>query len=379
MIGRLQGLLQWLFMQAEAVFNRAFGDRLNPLYHLGAITFFLFWIVAGTGLYLYAFFDTSVEGAYRSVEALSHGQWFAGGVLRSVHRYASDAMVATMAVHLLRYFAFDRLRGFRWFSWVSGVALIWLVYVSGANGYMLPWDQLAQLITVASFEWLDALPSFGGTLIRNFMYPDSVNDRLFSLLVFIHIGVPLLALLVMWVHIQRVPKARTNPPRAIAISVLVMLLVMAIVQPVLSQGGPAQLDRVPGPLQMDWFLLGLYPLVYVWPPWAVWALVVGLTVVLLALPWLPLRRGGPARALQMTLHPGAAQVPIQPGETILEAGLRADLGLHYDCRSGGCGLCLCTVLNGRVDHGADQSALLTEAMRARVTAAPRWSPAPPEP
>lgn len=365
MIARLQGLLQWLFMRAEAVFNRAFGDRLNPLYHLGAITFFLFWIVAGTGLYLYAFFDTSVDGAYRSVEALTHGQWFAGGVLRSVHRYASDAMVATMAVHLLRYFAFDRLRGFRWFSWVSGVALIWLVYVSGANGYMLPWDQLAQFVTVASFEWLDALPSFGGTLIRNFIYPDSVNDRLFSLLVFIHIGVPLLALLVMWVHIQRVPKAKTNPPRAIAISVLMMLLVMAIVQPVLSQGGPAQLDRVPGPLQMDWYLLALYPLVYVWPPEAVWALVVGLTVVLLALPWLPLRRGGPARAWQMTLHPGAAQVPVQPGETILEAGLRADLGLRYDCRSGGCGLCLCTVLNGQVDHGAFQPAVLTDAMRAR--------------
>ena len=59
-------------MRVEALFNRAFGDRLNPLYHLGAITFFLFWVVGGSGLYLYAFFDTSVAGAYRSVEALTH-------------------------------------------------------------------------------------------------------------------------------------------------------------------------------------------------------------------------------------------------------------------------------------------------------------------
>ena len=78
-------LLRGAFMHAEAMFNRAFGDKLNPLYHLGALTFYLFWIVAGSGLYLYAFFDTSVQGAYRSVEALTHGQWFAGGILRSVH------------------------------------------------------------------------------------------------------------------------------------------------------------------------------------------------------------------------------------------------------------------------------------------------------
>jgi hypothetical protein len=51
------GPRRWLraaFMQAEALFNRAFGDPLNPLYHLGALTFWLFWIVCGTGLFLYA-------------------------------------------------------------------------------------------------------------------------------------------------------------------------------------------------------------------------------------------------------------------------------------------------------------------------------------
>ena len=116
MIGALQALMRWGFMQVEALFNRAFGDRLNPYYHLGPLTFFLFWIVAGTGLYLFAFFDTSVTGAYQSVEGLTHRQWFIGGIVRSVHRYASDAMVVTMVIHMLRYFAFDRMRGFRWFS-----------------------------------------------------------------------------------------------------------------------------------------------------------------------------------------------------------------------------------------------------------------------
>jgi len=360
----MKALLRRGFLQAEALFNRAFGDKLNPLYHLGATVFFLFWVVGASGLYLYAFFDTSVEGAYRSVQALTEGQWFAGGVLRSAHRYASDALVATMVVHALRHFAFDRLRGFRWFSWVTGVVLIWLVYVAGANGYMLPWDQLAQFVTQASFEWLDGLPGFGGALIRNFIRPESVSNRLFSLLVFIHIGVPLVALLLMWIHVQRVPKAQTQPPRPIALAVLAMLCLLSLVQPVFSQGGAANLARAPTTLELDWFLLALYPLVYAWPLSAVWALVGIGTLVLLALPWLPPRRG-PRAACHVTMHPGAMPVVARAGETLLEAGLRAGLALPYDCRAGGCGQCVCTVLNGHIDPGPFQPAALTAAMRAR--------------
>jgi len=141
----------------------------------------------------------------RRVEALTHGQPWAGGVLRSIHRYASDGLVLTMLLHMAHHWAFDRYRGFRWFSWVSGLALLWLVYVAGINGYMLPWDRLAKFTVVATAEWLDWLPIFNGTLVRNFIFEENVSDRLFSLLSFIHIGVPLAILALLWVHTQRVP------------------------------------------------------------------------------------------------------------------------------------------------------------------------------
>lgn len=365
MIAAIQRLLRWCFMHAEALFNHVFGDRLNPFYHLGAIAFFLFWLVAGSGLYLYIFFDTSVTGAHASVEALTHGQWFLGGILRSTHRYASDGLVVTMFIHLLRHFAFDRLRGFRWFAWVTGVALIWFVYISGINGYMLPWDRLAQFTIIASFEWLDWLPGFGGNLIRNFIYPDSVNDRFFSLLAFVHIGAPLLTLLLMWVHIQRVPKASTTPPRAIAIGLIVTMLALSLLRPVLSQGGAADLGVTVTTVALDWFYLGFYPLLYVWPLDRVWLLAVAVTLLLALLPWLPPRRRSERREWQVEMHPGARRVTARAGETLLEAGLRTGLALPYDCRNGGCGVCVCSVLHGRVDHGDFQPAVLTDVMRAR--------------
>lgn len=364
MIDALQRFLRWIFMHMEAVFNRAFGDRINPLYYLGSIAFFLFWVVAITGLYLYIFFDTAVNGAYLSVESLTHGQRFIGGIARSVHRYASDGMVLTMTMHMLRHFAFDRLRGFRAFSWITGVTLIWFVYISGIGGYMLPWDRLAQFVTVSTFEWLDWLPGFGGNLIRNVIYPDSITDRFFSLLAFLHIGAPLLTLLMMWVHVQRVPKVSTNPPRPIAIGMLGTLLLLALWQPVVSQGGQADVTRAVARVALDWFYLAVYPLIHAIPLGWLWAALMTFTLLLVVLPWLPLRRAGAQRVRRIEFHPGPRPVKAQPGETLLEAGLRAGLALPFECRNGGCQVCLCSVLQGEVDHGNYQPASLTEAMRA---------------
>ena len=42
-----------------------------PWHHLGALGYFLFWVIAATGIYLFAFFDTSVTGAHASLERLT--------------------------------------------------------------------------------------------------------------------------------------------------------------------------------------------------------------------------------------------------------------------------------------------------------------------
>lgn len=362
MIAALQARLRAAFMAAEGLFNRAFGDRLNPLYHLGAICFLLFWIIAGSGLYLYAFFDTSVAGAHASVDSITHRQWWAGGLLRSMHRYASDALVLLMLLHLLRHFAHDRLRGYRAFSWLTGVALIWLVYLTGINGYMLPWDRLAQFVAVGSFEFIDLLPGLGGGLARNFLYPESVSDRFFSLLVFIHIGVSLLLLLLMFAHVQRVPRASTHPPRAIALGMLAMLLGLALLLPVHSQGGAADLTREVGALALDWFYLALYPLLDRWPAALLWGVLAAATLLLALLPWLGAGRRK-QHSFQVLMHPGARRVLARPGETLLDAGLRSGLALPYDCRNGACGLCACRITQGKVEHGSFQPEALTRAMR----------------
>ena len=277
--------LKNIWQRLEKLFSIPFGQALNPWHHLGAITFFMFWVLLVSGIYLYIFYRTGVDEAYQSVESLTHYQWYAGGVMRSLHRYSSDVMVMTMLLHMLRNFIGGRFYSYRWFSWVTGVLLIWLVYSSGINGYWMVWDRLAQFIAIATTEWFDALPLFSQPLARNFLMQGDVNDRFINLLSFAHITVPLILLLLMWVHTKRMNHAETNPPKPLVIGTLLALLALSLIKPALSHV-QADLSLAPGMIQLDWFYLALYPLIYAWSPGAVWMLVFGITLLLLAVPWL---------------------------------------------------------------------------------------------
>ncbi|MFZ5608869.1 MAG: cytochrome b N-terminal domain-containing protein [Pseudomonadota bacterium] len=274
------------FDYAERALDYLFGPAWNPLGQLGALGWFLFWIVAISGIYLFVFFDTGVVNAYASVEWLTHDQWFHAGVARSFHRYASDLLVAVMLLHLVREFAYDRYRGVRWFSWFTGLPLVWFVYVSGITGYWLVWDKLAQYIAVLSSELLDWLPIFGEPIARNFLTPESLSGRFFTLMVFLHIAVPLILLLVMWIHIQRISRAKVNPPRALGAMVMGGLLAVSLVMPATSQG-PADLAQVPVAIGIDWFYLPLYPLADQVPAGVIWGGLALFTLALGVLPWLP--------------------------------------------------------------------------------------------
>lgn len=284
-----------LLARLETIFDRAFGPRANPWRHLGALGFYLFFIVVATGAWLYAAFDTSVAGAYRSVERMTQNAWPLGAFSRSVHRYASDAFVVVVALHLAREWLNGHAKGFRWFSWLTGVPLMGLLFAAGVGGFWLVWDRVAQFSLIATTEWLGALPLFGEPLVRNFVANGVVTNRLFSLLVFLHIGIPLFLLLGMWVHVKRIARPRTLPPRPLVLGLAAALTLLALVAPVES-AAEADLAIAPSRLALDWLYLGVHALQYATSPAIVWIGVLGASLGLATLPWLPpTRRAAVAR------------------------------------------------------------------------------------
>ncbi len=302
----LRGTAQTAFERTENFFDASFGGIDNPLRHLGALGLFFLWILIASGLYMYVVLDTSIEGVYNSIGWLSQEQWYLGGILRSLHRYASDAFVLVMMLHLVREWAYGRYYGFRLYSWVTGVPLIWFAYISGIGGYWIVWDRLAQFSAVATTELLDWLPFFNEPTARNFLMPDSINDRFFTVLVFIHIGVPLMLILGLWAHVNRISRVDYLPSRRSMLAILASFLLLALIKPALSDAA-ADLSTAPTGLRLDWFILFIHPLTDLTSPGAVWALIFGATILLLALPFLPHPKAPPIAAVDAANCNGCAR------------------------------------------------------------------------
>ena len=268
-------------------FDRAFAAAGNPWRHLGALAFLCLAIAVASGTVAYALYDTSVTGAYDSGRRLQQDPLLLGRLLLGLHRYSADGFMLLSVLHLLREAARGHFLGVRWFSWLTGIPLMWMLWTAGITGMWLLWDERALFSVTATAEWLQALPLAADLLARNFLTPGALNDRFFSLIMFIHIGVPLLLLAAVWIHVQRVSQVRIWPPRALTIGSLVMFALLALFVPAGSLG-PADTGRVAATVSLDWFYLFPHPLVNASSAQAVWLLAGALTILLALMPLLPL-------------------------------------------------------------------------------------------
>jgi ferredoxin len=344
-------------MPRKAVLSSA----AEPLRHLGALAYLLFWLLAASGIYLYIRFDTQLGGAYVSIGEL---EWWFGGVLRSVHRYAADAFVVVTLAHLVTEICRGRFRGFRAFTWISGVPLLVLLYASGMVGYWLVWDARAQFSFVSTLEWLGQGAASSGAPL----------DRLFSLFVFLHIGLPLALLAGMWVHVQRLGQPQTVPPRSLGWGLALALLVLAALRPA-GSAEPWDATAAPQALALDWFYQFLHPLMYATSPSALWAFVAVILAALLALPYLRERKGLIAARVDPANCNGCGRcVADCPYEAILLSDAKKALVLAERCAA--CGICAGACPSSTpfrsaatLISGIDLPDLPVDALRERMRAA----------
>lgn len=62
---------------------------------------------------------------------------------------------------------------------------------------------------------------------------------------------------------------------------------------------------------------------------------------------------------------GAASYPCAPDDTLLRAGLRAGLGMPYECNAGSCGMCKAQLIEGTIDSLRPDAPGLPDAERAK--------------
>lgn len=280
--------LEALTLKAERPIGKAVGSpRLNPLYHTGTISIFLFGIVLLTGVYLTAFFQYGFESSYEAVARMEENP--ANRLIRAIHRYASVALVVTSLLHGWRTFFQDRFRGARWLAWVSGVGMMLLLWVIGVTGYWLIWDERTQVLNGVFVRAIAGSKTGLDFLIDNVLSPVAETGWPFLLLLFlIHIGLSIAVGVLIWLHLKRLNRPLLLPPRFWMIIVGGAIVIASLVWP-LGMLPALNADKLPGSFPLDPFYLFMMPAGLELSPGILWGGFLVLSGVIAAIPWL-LRR-----------------------------------------------------------------------------------------
>jgi len=312
------------FLVFEDWLNRLFTNKYNPLYYHGALPQFFLWVLFLSGLLLFAYYIPTIDNAYLSkatVNAWTSVRYITntlpfGAVVRGIHRYAGDAMVLTIFLHMIRVWFTDRYRQYRWVQWISGIVLLAMVFFIGQTGYYLVWDERSLLLTRMTVSAFDALPLVGEPLKSWFLNGQAVTNLTMSNFLFIHIGLSFTLLFALWIHYMRMTRPVLTPPPAINYIMMAMLLLVVFYFPIAS-GNPADLNNAPTSFEMDaWFL---------WPYWM-------MTQMPMSVFWLAMLIG--TIVLSIIPMPGflvpKAQPPVSPAEVVISKCVGCNL-CSVDC------------------------------------------------
>lgn len=270
-----------LLRPADRLFDRVYSSRYNPLYRTGTLAALFLTVALVTGVYL--LFVYEIARPYDSTRAIQDdallGRW-----MRALHRYASDAAVVAVVLHVLRLIVQGKTWGPRALAWVTGVLLAGMMFVSAFTGFVLVWDEFGQVLAVAGAKMLRLLPLFPEPPDRSFVGDKPIPAQFFFMNLFLHVAVPLGMICFLWLHTSRLARAAWFPEKKVVWGALLGLLALAVMWPA-PLPPRADLLAIPGRMQADWFYGFWIPLARVSPPAALGAVAVGLAV-LLAVPWM---------------------------------------------------------------------------------------------
>lgn len=275
----------------DALFDRLYSSRYNPLYQSGPLAVACFLVLLATGLYLLIFYR--IGAPYASVARIDDQLWL-GRWIRSLHRFASDAMVVAVAVHALRMLVRGRSWGPRTLAWLSGLALTGLVFVLGWTGFVMVWDQPALVLAQEGARFLDVLPIFSEPVARTFLGERPMPGAFFFLNYFLHVALPLGIGLVLYIHVSRVARPTLLPPKRLTWTVVAVLVALAVAWPV-PLAPPADPGTLPPSVPLDWFYGFWIPVTRSMPAGWVWVLggVLGLVAATVPLWTRPAREERP--------------------------------------------------------------------------------------
>jgi quinol-cytochrome oxidoreductase complex cytochrome b subunit len=281
---RRQAVREWLALHARPVRVRESTLPFTHTFGLGGMSLVLVILLMGTGVLLMLVYEPTPATAYRSIEGLEQDYLF-GGLVRNVHHWSANLLVAVALLHMLRTLVTGGFHGLRRFNWVIGLSLLVGVLAANFSGYLLPWDQLSYWAVTICTGMLEYIPLAGPWLQGVMRGGREVGASTLVMYYAFHTTViPVTVLLFMAFHFWRVRKAggvvdpepagpegdeqpayvSTLPhllmrELAVGLTLVAAVLVFSVLVDA-PLGAPANPGMSPNPAKAPWYFLGFQEL-----------------------------------------------------------------------------------------------------------------------
>jgi ubiquinol-cytochrome c reductase cytochrome b subunit len=190
--------------------------NLNWLYNFGVLAGMALVIQIVTGITLAMSYNSSIDGAFNSVEHIMrnvNGGWF----LRYAHMNGASFFFIVVYIHIFRGLYYGSYKAPREMIWLLGVVIFLLMMATAFMGYVLPWGQMsfwgAQVIT----GFFSAIPVVGEPLrqwlLGGYAPDQAALTRFFSL----HYLLPFVIAGVIILHIWALHIPGSNNPTGVPV------------------------------------------------------------------------------------------------------------------------------------------------------------------
>ena len=223
-MGALKQLLSWVDARfplietwREHLAEYYAPKNFNFWYFFGSLALLVLVIQIISGIFLAMSYKPDALLAFGSVEYLMRDvQW--GWLLRYIHSTGASMFFVVVYLHIFRALLYGSYRSPRELLWIVGVVIYLMLMAEAFMGYLLPWGQMSFWGAQVIVNLFASVPVIGPDLavwIRgDYVVSDVTLNRFFALHV---VAIPLLLVILVFVHIVALHKVGSNNPDGIEI------------------------------------------------------------------------------------------------------------------------------------------------------------------
>ena len=191
--------------------------NFNFWYYFGSLAILVLVNQIVTGIWLTMNYKPDAELAFSSVEYIMRDvDW--GWLLRYMHSTGASFFFIIVYLHMFRALMYGSFQKPRELLWIIGMLIYLALMAEAFMGYLLPWGQMSFWGAQVIISLFGAIPVVGDDLalwIRgDYVVSDATLNRFFAFHV---IALPLVLVMLVFVHIVALHKVGSNNPDGVEI------------------------------------------------------------------------------------------------------------------------------------------------------------------